>query len=84
MKNQLKKKNDSRHIKKIFGYTVILLSIFYFCISLIGYASFGNDSMNFDLIIQRPPLPGSKDIAMKIAYFLIAFQGIKYITNKKH
>lgn len=76
MKNQLKKKNDSQHIKKIFGYTIFLLSAFYFAISLIGYASFGNDSMLFDLIIQRPPLPGSRDIAMKIAYFLIAFQGI--------
>jgi len=75
MKNQLKKKHDSRHIKKIFNYTVLLLSVFYFCVSLIGYASFGDDCRTFDLIIQRPPLPGSKDVAMKIAYVLVAFQG---------
>ena len=76
MRNQLKKRNDSRHIKKIFGYTVILLFIFYFSVSIIGYASFGNDCTKFDLIIQRPALEGSKDIPMKIGYVMISFQGL--------
>ena len=76
MKNRLNKQSSSRHIQKIFNFTLGILIFFYIFIFTIGYISFGNDARLFDLIIQRTPLKGSKDIAMKIGQVLLAFVGI--------
>lgn len=76
IKNQLKKKKHGKNLKSTFNISVVLLAIFFFAVALIGYASFGNDSEFFDLVILRPSLPNSKDIAMRVAYALFSFQGI--------
>ena len=76
MMNQLKKNNHSTHIRKIYLYTVVFLFFMFASMGVIGYAGLGNDASNFDLIIMRTPLPGSKDIPMKIGYLGIVFMNI--------
>jgi hypothetical protein len=71
--SQLKKSNNSSHIRKIYAYTVFLLLFMFSLISIIGYAGLGNDSSEYDLIIMRPPLPGSRDIPMKIGWIGVSF-----------
>ena len=58
---------NKKRISKIFFRTILFLSIFYWTISLAGYLSFGDDVVKYDLILRRPALEGSSDIAMKIA-----------------
>ena len=72
MKKNLKKSNHSSHLRKIFIFVTVGLTCIFLCIGMIGYATFGNDSPDFDLIILRPALPGSKDIAMKIGLVLVS------------
>ena len=73
MTGQLKKQKNSKHIKKIYMYTVFSLFFIFSAIGIIGYAGLGNDSSDFDLIIMRTTLPGSKDIPMKIGYLGVSF-----------
>ena len=73
MRSRLTKKDDSHHVKKVFKYTLFILFFILIMISSIGYISVGNDAKNFDLIIQRRALNGSKDIPMKIGNVLFAF-----------
>lgn len=81
MKNRLNKKEDSKHIKKIFRYTLIILFMILFFISLTGYISVGNDAKKFDLIIQRDPLNGSQDLGMQIGQGVFAF--VSNLLGKK-
>ena len=68
MMGQLKKNNHSKHIKKIYLFTTAGLFLIFSALGIIGYAMVGNDAAEYDLIILRDPLPGSKDIPMKICY----------------
>lgn len=72
----LKKKNDSRHIGKIYLTVSLALISIFLSVGIIGYASLGNDSPDFDLIILRPALPGSKDIPMKIGLILMGLTNL--------
>jgi hypothetical protein len=73
MKNRLSKKQSSRHMQKIFNLTLATLIFLYVLLFTVGYISLGNDARRFDLIIQRTPLKGSRDIPMKIGQVLFAF-----------
>lgn len=81
VKSSLKNLNK-RRLGKVFKRTVYFLFIFYTMISLAGYVSLGEDSMDYDLILQRPALKGSNDVFMKIGIFLIMLQVlIGFITH---
>ena len=62
---------NRKRIGKIFFRTILFLSIFYWIISLAGYVSFGDEVVKYDLILRRPALKNSSDIAMKIAISLV-------------
>ena len=76
MMSQLKKSNQSNHIRKIYIYTVVFLFFMFSFMGVVGYAGLGNDASDFDLIIMRTPLPGSRDIPMKIGYLGVSFMNI--------
>ena len=81
VKQSLKNLNEKR-LGKVFKNTIYFLFLFYSMISISGYLSFGEDSIKYDLILQRPALEGSNDVFMKIGIFFIILQVlIGFITH---
>ena len=69
-------------MKKIFRRTVLYLLIFYLIIGMSGYISFGSNTSKYELILERPPLNGSKDYFMKVGCFLVSLLTfVGYITH---
>ena len=74
LRTQIKKRNKDKGLARVFTHSTFFLSVFFFAISLIGYASFGNDAAYFDLIVLRPSLENRSDVAIKIAIAFLSLQ----------
>ena len=80
MTSQLKKNRHSAHIRKIYIFTALFLYLIFSIAGIIGYIGLGNDSAEYDLIIFRPPLPGSKDIPMKVGLLCVGLTNLVCFT----